>query len=142
MIAPIVFGCVLLAISGLLFIWWHRRRRVPLKSQDNATIHNYLIKQSRRRFQMNWMVGLCGVSFISIAFLNSLAAATVGLLTIVLVLRILYLAILDVISTQQFMVQSQLEHMHEVAVLQKEIEQYRAEQDQGERNGRGAPLEP
>jgi len=67
--------------------------------------------------------------------LTPVGGSVVGLLAIIMVIRILYLAMTDMVSTQRFLLDSQLEQLDEVKTLKDEIEQFRAEKGGSERNG-------
>jgi len=135
MVVPsIAFGVLLLLISGALFSWSLLQAQNPPDERDSAT-DKYLDQQSRRRFHVNGLVSLCGIAFIILPFLTPVGGSVVGLLAIIMVIRILYLAMTDMVSTQRFLLDSQLEQLDEVKTLKDEIEQFRAEKGGSERNG-------
>ena len=134
MVLPIVFGVLLLLVSAGLFYWWFNHGRVD-ESGEETTTQKYLVEQSRRRFHVNSLVALCGIAFILVPFLNLVGASIVGLLTVVIVIRMLHLAMVDMASTQKFIVHSQIEQMQEAKVLQDEIERFQEETEAAERNG-------
>ena len=136
MVLPIVFGGLLLLVSAALFYWWFNHGRVD-ENAEETTAQRYLVQQSRRRFHVNSLVGLCGIAFILVPFLDLSGASIVGVLTIIIVVRMLHLAMVDMASTQKFILESQIEQMQEAKVLRDEIERFRNENESSERNGKG-----
>lgn len=131
----VIFGLVLVAVSGGLLLWNVLSGRHSARREQDESIRRYEQALMKRRLRTSAAVGLVGLALIGGAWIAApLSAALYWLGILLAVLWITCVALADMVSARAFYQRMHAQQLAKNAALRTQIEQFRRRQGNGRKD--------